>query len=70
MLTFETFSKIMNKNRSESPKENKEDVTCTNGTSKEVLSFLKTLNDPITMKQNVEDLEMSMNFSDIQYKKA
>lgn len=37
-----------------------EEITCTNGTSKEVLEFLKTLNNPEIMTKTVKELEIGM----------
>lgn len=60
MLTKEKFIEIMNKNRKECEDVVAEEVTCTNGTSREVLEFLKTLNNPEIMIKTVKELETEM----------
>ena len=60
MLTKEKFIEIMNKNRKEWEDVVAEEVTCTNGTSREVLEFLKTLNNPEIMTKTVKELETEM----------
>jgi len=60
MLTKDKFVQIMNKNRQECEDVNAEEITCTNGTSPEVLEFLKTLGNPETMTKTVKELETEM----------
>ena len=60
MLSKEKFNSIMEQNRQESLSANTVEKTCTNGTSENVLKFLKTLSDPSVMKETVAKLEKEM----------
>jgi len=63
MLTRDKFNEIMLRNRTEAGLITDELISCTNGTSEEVLEFLRSLNDPLTMENTVNELASNMNLT-------